>query len=49
MGFLMPPHPLNTSFEIQKYYQNEPRFNDIYSRNNRSKKIKDEVYVINID
>ena len=25
MGFLMPPNPL-TNFEIQKYYQNEPRF-----------------------
>ena len=33
MGFLIPPHPL-TNFEIQKYYQNEPRFNGIYSRNN---------------
>ena len=29
----MPPHPL-TNFEIQKYYQNEPRFNGIYSRDN---------------
>ena len=25
------PHPL-TSFEIQKYYQNEPRFNGVYCR-----------------
>ena len=25
-GFLMLSHPL-TNFEIQKYYQNEPRFN----------------------
>ena len=25
MGILMPPHPV-TNFEIQKYYQNEPRF-----------------------
>ena len=25
----MPLHPL-TSFEIQKYYQNEPRFNGVY-------------------
>ena len=48
MGFLMPPHPL-TNFEIQKYYQNEPRFNGIYSRNNLLKKIKDEAYVINLD
>ena len=48
MGFLMPPHPL-TNFEIQKYYQNEPRFNGVYSRNSLPKKIKDGAYVINID
>ena len=35
----MPPHPL-TDFEIQKYYQNEPKFNNVYSRNNLPK-IKD--------
>ena len=29
----MPPHPL-TSFEIQKYFQNKPKFNGAYSRNN---------------
>ena len=29
----MLPHPL-TKFEIQKYYQNEPKFNGVYSRNN---------------
>ena len=27
----MLPHPL-TNFEIQKYYQNEPRFHGVYSR-----------------
>ena len=48
MRFLMPPHPL-TNFEIQKYYQNEPRFNGVYSRINVPKKIKDGVYVINLD
>ena len=48
MGFLMLPHPL-TNFEIQKYYENEPRFNGDYSRNNLPKKIKDEEYVINLD
>ena len=32
----MPPHP-STNFEIQKYYQNEPKFNDVYSRNNYQK------------
>ena len=48
MGFLMPPHPL-TNFEIQNYYQNEPRFNAIFSRNNMPQKLKDGVYVINLD
>ena len=48
MGFLMPSHPL-TNFEIQKYYQNEPRCNGIYSRNNLPKTIKDRAYVINLD
>ena len=33
----MLPHPL-TNFEIQKYYQNEPRFNGVFSRNNLPKK-----------
>ena len=36
----MLPHPL-TNFEIQKYHQNEPQFNGVYSRNNLSKTIKD--------
>ena len=40
----MPPYPL-TSFEIQKCYQNDPRFNGVYSRDNLPK-IKDETYVI---
>ena len=31
MVFLMPPHPLK-NFEIQKFYQNEPRFNRFFSR-----------------
>ena len=48
MGFLIPPHPL-TNFEIQRYYENEPRFNGVYSRNNLPKKIKDGAYVINLD
>ena len=48
MGFLMLPRPLK-NFEIQKYYQNEPRFNGVYSRNNPSKKIKDGAYMINLD
>ena len=48
MGFLLPPHPL-TNFEIQKYYENEPRFNVVFSRDNLPKKIKDGAYVINLD
>ena len=44
----MPPHPL-TNFEIQKYFQNEPRFNVHYSRNNLPKKIKDGAYIISLD
>ena len=48
MGFLMPPHPL-TNFEIQKYYENEPRFNGVFSRDNLPKKTKDGEYVINFD
>ena len=43
----MPPHPL-TNFEIPKYYQNEPRFNGVYSRDNLPK-IKDGTYIINLD
>ena len=37
-----------TNFEIQKYYQNEPKFNEIYSRNDLSK-INDGAYIINLD
>ena len=44
----MPPHPL-TNFEIQKYYQNELKFNGAFSRNNVPLKIKDGAYVINLD
>ena len=37
-----------TSFEIQKYDQDELRLNVVYSRNNLPK-IKDGAYVINLD
>ena len=43
----MPPHPLTNS-EIQKYYQNEPRFNGVYSIDNVPK-IKDGAYVKHLD
>ena len=44
----MRPHRL-TNFEIQKYYDNEPRFNGVFSRDNLPKKINDGAYVINLD
>ena len=44
----MTPHPL-TNFERQTYYQNEPRFIGVYSRDNLPNKIKDGAYVINLD
>ena len=31
------------------YYQNEPRFNAVYSRDNSSDIVKDIAYVINLD
>ena len=46
-GFLMLPHPLN-NFEVQKYYQNEVKFNGVYSQI-KLPKIKDGAYVINLD
>ena len=42
----MPSHPL-TNFEIQKYYQDVPRFNGIYSRDNLTE-IKNGIYIINL-
>ena len=46
--FLIPSYPLK-SIEIQKYYQNERRFDGVYSRDNLAKKLKDGAYVINLD
>ena len=43
----MPPHPF-TNFKIQKYYQSEPRFNSVYSKDSLTK-IKDGHYIINLD
>ena len=45
---MIPPHPL-TNFEIQMYYQNKPRYNGVYSRDNLPDKIKDGAYLINLD
>ena len=44
----MSSHPL-TNFEIQKYYESEPIFNGVYSRNNEPKTLKDGEYLINLD
>ena len=41
-------HPL-TNFERIKKYENESRFNGIYSGDNLPNKIKDGAYVINLD
>ena len=43
----MSPHP-SRNFEIKKYYQKEPIFNGVYSRNNLPN-LKDGAYVINLD
>ena len=44
----LPEHPL-TNFEIQEYYQNEPRFNGVFGRDNLPNIIKNGAYVINLD
>ena len=44
----MPPHAL-TNFEIQKYYQNEPRYNGVYSRDNHTKIMDKKNHIINLD
>ena len=45
---LIPLHPL-TNFEIKEYYENEPRFNGVYCRDNLPNTIKNGAYVINLD
>ena len=50
---MIPPHTL-TNFEIQAYYQNEPRFNGVFSRDNlpergSTNEVKNGAYVINLD
>ena len=47
MEFLMSPDPM-TNFEIQRYYQNEPKLNSIFSTNNLPK-TKDGANVINLE
>ena len=45
---LIPSHHL-TNFEIKEYYENESRFNGVYSRDNLPKVIKNGIYVINLE
>ena len=45
----MPPHLKEYKVWNTKYYKNEVRFNDVYSRNDLPKKVKHEAYVINLD
>ena len=54
---MTPPHPL-TYVKIQEYYQNEPRFNGVFSRDNLPNSIRHKGlgsavkhgdYVINLD
>ena len=44
----LPAHPL-TNFEIQEYYQNEPKFNGVFGRDNLPNNIKNGAYVVNLD
>ena len=44
----MTSHHFN-NFEIQKYYQNKPKFKSVYSRNNLPNNMKDRAYVVNLD
>ena len=44
---LIPSYSL-TNIEIQKDYQNKPKFNGVYSRDNLPDKTKDEAYVIDL-
>ena len=43
----MPSHTL-TKFEIQKWYKNEPEFNEVFSKDNLYK-TKDGKYVVNLN
>ena len=40
---------VRTGAKKERYYQNKPRFNGVYSWNNLPKTIKDGTYVINLD
>ena len=44
-----PPRLGLANIKIKKYYQSQPKFNGVYSRNNLPRKIKDGAYGINLD
>ena len=44
----MPPHPL-TNIELISYFNNEPRFNGVCSRDKLPKTIRNGAYIINLD
>ena len=46
--FLILPNPL-TNFKIQQYYENEPRFNEVFWRDNLLDQIKKGADLINLD
>ena len=46
---LILPHPLTNLQQIQVCYQNEPRFNGFYSRDDLPNEITDGIYAINLD
>ena len=46
-NFVILPHPL-TNFDIQKYYQNEPRFTGVFLKDNLPNKTKDGAYIIKL-
>ena len=45
---LIPPHLLS-NFERKDYYENEPRLNGVYSRDNLPNKTKHGAYIVNLD
>ena len=45
---ILPSHSL-TNIEIQEYYQNDPRLNEVFSRDNLPNNKKNGAYVINLD
>ena len=45
--FLMLPHPL-TNLEIQRYFQNEPRFESVYLRDNLINIVKNGARIVNL-